>query len=151
VCSLVLHMRGKQRCVQGRMKWQGTKYLINKSYTQIRQCKWLMKVKLTLHHGFVLDSLLFSLFAFGRKPCLPMICFGALYEDYIEMNFFSRFSNGSFRIIKLWVLWFFKLIFLHMSFNWRVSNYKIVTFYDIFPMLSCMLQLSHLSLFFFGF
>jgi hypothetical protein len=31
--------------------------------------------------GFVI----FSLLAFGRKPFLPMICFGALYEDYIEV------------------------------------------------------------------
>jgi len=31
-------------------------HLINKSHTQARQCKWLMKMELTLSHKLVLDS-----------------------------------------------------------------------------------------------
>jgi hypothetical protein len=50
----------------------------------------------------------------------------------LKWLFFSRFSNGSFRMIKLWALWLFNLILPHMSSNWRVSNYKIVTFNGIF-------------------
>jgi hypothetical protein len=33
------------------------KHLINKSHTQSRQCKWLMKMELTLNHELTLDSL----------------------------------------------------------------------------------------------
>lgn len=132
MCYLVLHMRGKKGCVWARMKWQINKYLINKSYTQIRQCKWLMKVKLTLHHGFVLYSLYFHYLHLGQNHSSLWYAWELFMRIILKWLFFSRFSNGSFRIIKLWVLWFFKFILPHMRSHWRVSNYKIVTFYDIF-------------------
>jgi hypothetical protein len=34
---------------------------------------------------------------------LPIIYFGPLYENYIEMAFFPRLQSGSLEISKLWV------------------------------------------------
>lgn len=151
MCSLVLYMREKKRVCMGKDEMTSiNKYLIDKLYTQIRQCKWLMKVKLTLHHGFVLDSLYSRYLHLGEKHSSLWYVLELFMRIILKWLFFSRFSNGSFIIIKLWVLWLFKLILPHISPNWRVSNYKVVTFYDIFSMLSCMLHVinGHLSLVF---
>ncbi len=43
-----------------------------------------------------LGFIIFSLLAFGRKTFLPMICLGALYEDYIEMIIFFEIFKWEF-------------------------------------------------------
>jgi hypothetical protein len=58
---LISHNKERRVCksfgIGTREKWQIHEHLMNKSLTQTKQCKWLMKVKSTLSHGLALNSL----------------------------------------------------------------------------------------------
>jgi hypothetical protein len=57
--------------------------MINESKTNFASCVCLVFI-------------VFSFLAFGTKPFFPVICLGALYEDYIEMIIFFKIFEWEF-------------------------------------------------------
>ncbi len=127
---LTPYTKEKRMCKSSRLgsktKWQIHKHFMIKSFAQARQCRWLVQMEPTLGHGLVLNSLHSHHLELEKATTfLPIVYYGSLYGDYIEINFFLK--TFFLKFLNYESFDFVRLRFFHMSSNRKSSNYYIVT------------------------
>ncbi len=107
---LTPYTKEKRMCKSSRLgsktKWQIHKHFMIKSFAQARQCRWLVQMEPTLGHGLVLNSLHSHHLELEKATTfLPIVYYGSLYGDYIEINFFLKTFFWNSWIMNLLILW----------------------------------------------